>query len=303
MISVVIPIYNYEQYLQQAVDSVVQQSYADLELVLFDDCSKDQSFTLAQTLAEQHRNRFSNIIVRQNAQNMGAHATINAAIRAASGSHIAILNADDRFEPDRFTQMMQAMQAQDARWAFSAIRCMDAQGNALHTPQAESFCAVQRHIEGKAFALLGAVAENVSISTGNLLFEKSLFEEIGGFANYKYVHDYEFFVRACLICEPAFVPQTAYRYRLHDTNSFRSLAAEGLRENRVVWLELYRDVRKRNAKNPVMLARKDYVQDVKEAVYALGRKKKVLWTLAGNPLFLAALRRYKNRHGMDSTSQ
>ncbi|MEA5003583.1 MAG: glycosyltransferase [Christensenella sp.] len=302
LISVIIPSYNYEKYIRQAIGCVVAQTYKNIELVVIDDCSQDNSWRaiLSVTQDETFKARFSNhIVISQNKQNMGAHATINAGITASSGQYIAILNADDLFEKNRFAVMMQAMQEKDSLWGFSKVRCIDADGQRLRSEQAAAFEKTQDKIAGKRFVALGAVAENVSISTGNLLFSRSLYEAVGGFKNYKYVHDYDFFLRACLYDEPVYTEETAYLYRLHGENSFLSLHEEGVRENRVVWLEFYREVQKGNVKNNVILENPAYVDEFYQAVCAEGEKKKTLWKLAKNPLARAGLKVFKARYHMD----
>ncbi len=302
LVSVVIPSYNYEKYIRQALGCVAAQTYRNIELVVVDDCSQDNSWQEILSVArdELFQERFpGRIVISRNERNMGAHATINTGIAAASGQYIAILNADDLFEENRFTAMMQAIREKGSMWGFSKVRCIDADGRRLESGQAAAFEKIQDKIAGKRFIALSAVAENVSISTGNLLFERSLYEAVGGFKNYKYVHDYDFFLRACLYDEPAYTDKTAYLYRLHGGNSFLSLHEEGVRENRVVWLEFYREVQKGNVKNRVILENPDYADEFYGAVCAEGDKKRALWKLAKNPFARAGLKVFKARYHMD----
>jgi hypothetical protein len=129
-----------------------------------------------------------------------------------------------------------------------------------------------------------------------MLFTKQLFNQIGGFRNYKYVHDYDFLLRACLLTEPVFVTDTAYLYRLHGGNSFTKLAKEGLRENRMVWLDFYGRVRCGDVHNPRITKRGDYQELFAQAVAAEGGKKAALWKLAKNPLVRAGVGLMKKRY-------
>ena len=302
LISVVIPSYNYEAYIGHAIETVAAQSYRNLELIVIDDCSQDRSFEKVNKLAgnELLRERFSGrVTVRKNRHNLGAHATINEGIAAANGEYFAILNADDLFGVNRFSALMEEMRRKGAMWGFSRVRCIGPDGGPLNTEQARLFERIQDKLSGKRFAALAAVAENVGISTGNLLFSRRLFDGIGGFKNYKYVHDYDFFLRACLYDEPVFTAETSYLYRLHGENSFLSLHGEGIRENRVVWLEFYRAVQKGEIANRTILQNPAYVQEFYEAVSAEGEKKRALWKLARNPLIRAGLKLFKAKYRMD----
>lgn len=299
LISVVIPSYNYETYIGAAIRSIMAQTYANIELVIIDDCSRDGSFALISSFAEAAGDRFTNVVVRQNEHNMGAHETINAGIEAAQGEYLAILNADDLYEPNRFSVLMEAMQKKNAMWGFSKVRCVGPNGEPLANEQARFFEHIQDKLRGKRYTALAAVGENVGISTGNLLFSRQIYDGVGGFKNYKYVHDYDFFLRACLYDEPAFTDRTAYLYRLHGENTFLSLHEEGVRENRVVWLETYRAVQKGEVANRLMLENPAYIGEFRDAVYAEGKKKAMLWKLAKNPLARAGLKAFKAKYNMD----
>ena len=280
-LSVVIPSYNYANFLPAAVASVAAQSYNNIELVIIDDKSADNSPALIKELEQQYKDRFSSIVTIFNEHNQGAHAAINKGIAAASGELIAVLNADDLYESQRFSTMTQAMNG--ARFAFSAIACIDAQGAGIDTPESHVFTSLQERIDGRPFMALAAVAENVAVSTGNMLFEKSLFNELHGFKNYKYVHDYDFFYRAALITEPVFVKDTRYLYRLHGDNTFTKLKKEGLRENRLLWLDFYAAVKAGRVLNGAILAHNNYAELFKNEIAAYGDKKLLLWKIAGTP--------------------
>ncbi len=297
LLSVVIPSYNYAGFLPQAVKSVAAQTYPEIELVIVDDCSQDDSCAVIRALEQRYRGAFSGgIRVILNDVNMGAHAAINRGIAEAQGEWAAVLNADDLYEKDRFAVMMK--QAGGARFAFSAVRCIGAAGEPLLTEQALAFQAIQDQIAGKRSVALAAVAENITISTGNMVFEKKLFWELGGFQNYQYVHDYDFFLRACLVTEPVFVGGTAYLYRLHGNNSFTRLQKEGRVENRVVWLAFYAAVKQGRVQNEVILENPAYKKEFYAAVCREGNKKKTLWKWAGTPLARSGIRLLKKMQGL-----
>ncbi|MGI6153535.1 MAG: glycosyltransferase family 2 protein [Christensenellaceae bacterium] len=299
LVSVVIPSYNYASYIEQAIRSVAAQTYPNIELVVFDDCSKDESYALLQSLCKDNAlsARFNgNFRVFQNEKNLGAHQTINNGILKSIGKYVAVLNADDLYEPNRIGALLDAIG--ENAMAFSSIHCIDSAGHPLQSKQAQSFEAVQRHISGKPFMALSAVAENVAVSTGNLFFTKDLFLRLYGFKNYKYVHDYEFFLRACLLTEPAFTAHTSYLYRLHGSNTFQTLKKEGLRENRMVWLDFYRAIQKGQIENPAILTHSDYAALFSNEIATYGSKKQTLWNIAGNPLVHAGVQFLKFIHNI-----
>jgi hypothetical protein len=64
------------------------------------------------------------------------------------------------------------------------------------------------------------VAGNTATSSGMLFFSRDLFDRVDGFRDYRYVHDWDFCLRAVLEAEPAYVPRDVYEYRLHGRNTF-----------------------------------------------------------------------------------
>lgn len=90
-VSIVMPLYNAEEYIAEAVESVLAQSFEDWELIIVDDCSTDGSRALADGFA---RNDLR-ISVYVNERNSGAAATRTAGLRYVTGRYLAFLDADD----------------------------------------------------------------------------------------------------------------------------------------------------------------------------------------------------------------
>lgn len=284
LVSIVVPSYNCCPYLMEALASAAGQTYCRKELVLVDDRSTDGSDRLIMEESDRIASWFpQGAILMENPRNEGAHATLNRAIEAGSGEYIFILNSDDLFEPNRLEVMMEAMLRQKAQLAFSAVRCIDAAGRHEESDLAREFESLPQRIERYPFAAAASAVENICVSSGNLAFHKTLFTRLGGFRSFLYVHDYDFFLRASLMTEPIFVPETTYLYRLHETNSFRRLKRRGRSENRLLWLETYAEIQEHHACNPRMLLRSDYVADVDAAVREYGSKKSFLFRHAASP--------------------
>jgi len=95
LLSVIIPVYNVEQYLKACLDTVVTQSYSDFEVICINDGSTDGS----GLVLDEYAAKYSNISII-NQENKGLSATRNAGIRAAKGDYIFFLDSDDWIEPD-----------------------------------------------------------------------------------------------------------------------------------------------------------------------------------------------------------
>ncbi len=95
MISIIVPIFNAEHYLKACVDSLLAQTYSDIEIALVDDSSTDGSFLLAQSLAKQDKR----IMVLQQTH-AGQSVARNLGMTKTHGKFIAFVDADDRLEPE-----------------------------------------------------------------------------------------------------------------------------------------------------------------------------------------------------------
>lgn len=109
MISVIVPVYNVETYLGKCLDSILAQTFTDFELICVDDGSTDRSGIICDEYAE---NDSRILVVHQ--ENRGLAGARKAGLRAASGSFVAWVDADDWIEPDYFSQMVKAQQLSDA---------------------------------------------------------------------------------------------------------------------------------------------------------------------------------------------
>lgn len=104
MISVIIPVYNVESYLKRCLDSVINQSYQDLEIILIDDGSTDNS----SKICDEYASNDPRVIVIHK-QNAGQAAARNDGINIAKGEYIAFVDSDDWIELDMYELLMQAI--------------------------------------------------------------------------------------------------------------------------------------------------------------------------------------------------
>lgn len=107
-ISVIVPVYNAEDYIHQCINSVVKQTYTDFELILVDDGSKDMSAEICDEYAQKD-NRIS--VIHQ--ENSGVSAARNAGLDAAKGEYIAFLDSDDWFDLSFLQKCMERINSSD----------------------------------------------------------------------------------------------------------------------------------------------------------------------------------------------
>ena len=103
-ISVIIPVYNTELYLRRCLESVINQTYTNLQIIIIDDGSTDNSLKICTEYA-QNDNRL--IVYSQN--NSGVSAARNKGLDMATGDYIAFVDSDDFIENDMFAKLLNTM--------------------------------------------------------------------------------------------------------------------------------------------------------------------------------------------------
>jgi teichuronic acid biosynthesis glycosyltransferase TuaG len=108
-VSVITPAYNASRYLAEAVASVQSQTFSDWEMIIVDDCSTDNTYELACSLAEKDKR----IIIIKHENNSGVATARNTALEAATGDFIAFLDSDDLWMPDKLEKQLTFMENND----------------------------------------------------------------------------------------------------------------------------------------------------------------------------------------------
>jgi glycosyltransferase involved in cell wall biosynthesis len=220
LVSVVIPVYNHERFVAEAIRSVFAQTWRPLELIIIDDGSRDRSAGVVREVLEKCP---SDVTVSfRSRENRGAHVTLNEGLQEARGTWLTILNSDDAYDPARIERCITALEAQRGRLLITYVEPVDDQGVSLPVGHPWRYwygnVVIQElDVAPSLSALL--LRFNIGVSTGNFFFHRSLFEQLGGFADYRYAHDVDFLLRASLTDEPILIREPLYRYRLHGTNT------------------------------------------------------------------------------------
>ena len=111
-ISVIVPVYNVENYIQNCVDSILAQTFTDFEILLLDDASDDNSLNICQALYKQHP--AIRIIQREPPQNLGQSSTRNLGMHLARGKYIAFVDSDDYIAPEFLQKLYNTAETQQA---------------------------------------------------------------------------------------------------------------------------------------------------------------------------------------------
>ena len=117
LVSVITPCYKHERYLADYFKSVVSQTYSNIELIVADDCSPDNSVEIIENTLRQCANRFVRVKFIKHAINKGVVFTVNELIMASCGKYIYSMASDDLILPNALTEMVKAMENSDGAYA------------------------------------------------------------------------------------------------------------------------------------------------------------------------------------------
>lgn len=212
-ISVVVPLYNHERYIEAALDSVFGQSMCPREIIVVDDGSDDRSYDLVDSRYGTDRR-----MIVWSKPNSGAHQTINAGIHRATSSYVAILNSDDIYEPERLKVCLQLLEKnKEAQVACTGISFIDSAGKRINN---DWYDRALRFYQNDGDLALSLINGNFLMTTSNFVIRRSAFERFGYFGNFRYVHDLAFLLRMLAQGgKVAIDPQPLLKYRIHSSNT------------------------------------------------------------------------------------
>lgn len=200
LVSVILPVYNGEVYLREAVDSILAQTWREFELIAIDDGSADSSVDILQQYTDDRMRVFSH-------SNRGLAATLNRGIELARGKYIARQDQDDISRPDRFAKQVAFLEAQPAcallgTWA--EIRQDRKLRKRFH-----------RHPTDNATLQFELLFNNPFVHS-SVMIRKSALEKVGGYTTdlaRQPPEDYELWSRIARCCEVANLPKLLVVYR------------------------------------------------------------------------------------------
>lgn len=127
LVSIIMPAYNSAGFIEQAIQSVQDQTYLNWELLVVDDASTDNTVLFVRKKVKQE----SKIKLLQNRENLGAGVARNLGIKAAKGRYICFLDADDLWLPHKLKVQIELMQQEDLAMSLSSYRLISEEGKEL----------------------------------------------------------------------------------------------------------------------------------------------------------------------------
>lgn len=232
-ISVIIPAYNHEKFVGAAVESVLNQSYKNFELLVIDDGSTDRTGEVVQSY---HDPRL--IYIYQ--ENQDAFNTINRGLHLAKGDFMSILNSDDVYTRNRLKRLLKIQKKTEAACIFTDVQPIADTGEEVLDPEFgwNVWHQKNRDFYFKCGDLYTAFLKgNFMVTTSNLFMTSDAVKKVGDFCSLRYLHDYDYIFRMML----NFPDQVKYLdeekllfYRIHGGSTLSEAAVIGREQDKKV---------------------------------------------------------------------
>ncbi|GEM_PF-3505572 len=228
-VTVAIPSYNHEKYIAQAIQSVLDQTYQDFEIIITDDGSSDHTVNVIKTFSDPRIRLFCF------AKNQGTSSAMNHCIREGRGEYMAILNSDDIFFPDKLEKQVKFLDEHNEIGAvFGSPQIIDDDGN--------DFLDI-KNIQKKNRSRFEWL--NYFFWHGNALYHPSVlirrvcYEKIGEYdEQLAQTPDFDFWMRLCMKYDIHILQENLIKYRIRSCSANASADKPETRK-RILFEQLY----------------------------------------------------------------
>lgn len=128
LVSIITPTYNCGKYIKETIESVINQTYINWEMIIVDDCSTDNT----KDIVNYYQQKYSNIIYKILDKNSGAAIARNTALKMAKGKYIAFLDSDDLWLPEKLEHQIKFMKDNNFYFTYTNYEEIDENSNKLN---------------------------------------------------------------------------------------------------------------------------------------------------------------------------
>lgn len=208
LVSVIIPCYNAEKYVESAVRSIMNQTYKNLEIIVTDDCSTDNTFSILEKLAAED----SRIKLYKNETNLKIVKTLNKMIQHANGKYIARMDADDISLPNRIEKQVEFLE-KNSDIAFCGTNAFIINEKNKHKGKTSLPLSFE---DNKFFLQFYSTFFHPTIMIRSEIYKQNLYDE-----DFLYAEDYELLARMIFSenLRGANLPEKLFEYRIFKGQS------------------------------------------------------------------------------------
>jgi alpha-1,3-rhamnosyltransferase len=226
LVSVLIPLYNHEQYIEECLESIADEDWSALEVLIYDDCSNDNSATVAQEWINTNSSHFARTEFISGKTNKGIVHALNTLIEEAEGEFVAIVASDDLLTNNGIRERVcQLQNREDWLAVFGDAIAINDNGELTHDSYMfDHFRSVKSHMENDKLRRMEMIVR-WSVPGPSAMYRASAFSEklgVGLFSSSLKVEDRDMYMRLLHSNSLGFTAEVVAKYRLHATNTIRN---------------------------------------------------------------------------------
>ncbi len=228
LVSVIVPSYNHEKYILQTIESIVNQTYENIELIVIDDGSKDDSVSILKNLEKEYN---FTLITREN---KGLCETLNEGISIANGKYIAVCASDDIYLENKIKTQVDFMENNsDFALCYSKVISFNNDGEKKYTKSDKC----------KSGYIFYDLLKTNFIPAVTQMYKKDIFDIIGNFDKTLWIEDWDMLLRISYKYQIGFIDEYLAMYRNHDTNISGSKYSDKMYKNEKAILEKWSEIK------------------------------------------------------------
>lgn len=228
LVSIVLPVYNGEKYLAESIESVVQQTYQNWELIIVDDCSTDST----PTIAKEYASKDPRIRYYRNKQNQKLPQSLNVGFSHSKGYYLTWTSDDNKYRPNAIEYLVSALKESSSEFVFTAYARIDEDGNWIDDKVFDQNVVKRlpvRNVVGPSF-----------------MYTRPVYEKIGEYDRELFLaEDFDYWQRIYGHFGAVYKKDIIYDYRMHG----------GTLTNTLRQADLYRSLSKTITKNRYLFGR------------------------------------------------
>jgi glycosyltransferase involved in cell wall biosynthesis len=199
LISVVLPVYNVASFIKEAIDSILNQTIQDFEIIVIDDCSTDKTIEIVKSYNDER------IRILTKPENKGLIDSLNIGFNAAKGKYIARMDGDDISDLKRFEKQLYVLENNpEIKVCGSWLQAFGKENKII------------KHKEHHEQILVNMMV-HCSMSLGSVMLDRIWAKEESFDENKKHVEDYDFWSRVIWKGKVYNIQEVLYKYRIHET--------------------------------------------------------------------------------------
>jgi glycosyltransferase involved in cell wall biosynthesis len=213
-VSVIMTSYNHEAYLCESIESVLSQTFDDMELIIIDDGSRDGSVKIIEQFADKHLQ----IRAMYHSENKGIAKTLNEALEAAGGQYIAIASSDDVWVGDKLARQMEVLNRDSDLIVWSDAYIIDEKGRDSGLLWSRRYRTAEKKKSGDIFIEL---LWGNFICPQTLILSKKTADSVRFDPAINYAVDYRFLIDVSKKYEFFYIDEPLVKYRVHRDNTIQ----------------------------------------------------------------------------------